>query len=75
VVDKNAAEYVAALCHMRGGVLVPFDSERFICASNAEAAGRAQKWAIATVGVIIDTTWLEVTLDGAGVYSEELRVR
>jgi hypothetical protein len=28
---------------------------------------------MSTVGVIVDKTWLHVTLDGAGVYSKELR--
>ena len=70
MVDK-AKEYVAVLCHMRGGGLVPFDSERFIAGSKAEAAERAQKWAIAAAGVIIDETWLQLTLEGTGVYSKE----
>lgn len=47
--DK-ATEYVAALCHMREGVLVPYDSERFIADSKAEAAARAHKWAAVSLG-------------------------
>jgi hypothetical protein len=70
---NKATEYVAALCHMRDSGLVPFDSERFIATTKAEAAAKAQKWAMSTVGVIVDKTWLHVTLDGAGVYSKELR--
>jgi hypothetical protein len=70
----NAVEYVAALCHMRAGGLVPYDSERIIATTKAEAAAKAQKWAMTTVGVIVDKTWLHVTLDGAGIYSEELSV-
>ena len=70
---NKATEYVAALCHMRDGGLVPYDSERFISTTKAEAAAKAQKWAMATVGAIADKTWLHVTLDGAGVYSKELR--
>ena len=42
MVDK-AKEYVAVLCHMRGGGLVPFDSERFTAGSKAEAAERELK--------------------------------
>jgi len=71
---NKATEYVAALCHMRDGGLVPYDSERFIAATKAEAAAKAQKWAMTTVGAIVDKTWLHVTLDGAAVYSKELRV-
>ncbi len=74
MVDKTyASEYVAALCHMRGGGLVPYDTVRFIAANKTKAAERARKWAMATVSVIADKTWLHVTLDGVGVYSEELR--
>jgi hypothetical protein len=68
---NKATEYVAALCHMRDGGLVPYDSERFIATTKAEAAAKAQKWAMTTVGA--DKTWLHVTLDGAGVYSKEQR--
>ena len=71
---NKATEYVAALCHMRDGGLVSFDSERFIATTKAEAAAKAQKWAMTTVGIIVDKTWLHVTLDGAGVYSKELKV-
>ena len=69
---STAAEYVAAFCHMRDGGLVPYDSERFIAGNAAEAAARARKWAITAVAIMEDKTWLQVTLDGAGVYSEEL---
>ena len=70
---NKATEFVAALCHMRDGGLVPYDSERFIATTKAEAAAKAQKWAMTSVGAIVDKTWLHVTLDGAGVYSKELR--
>jgi hypothetical protein len=68
---NKATKYVAALCHMRDGGLVPYDSERFIATSGAEAAARARTWARG-VGVIVDRSWLHVTLDGAGIYTEEL---
>jgi hypothetical protein len=71
--DKSA-EYVAALCHMRDGGLAPYDSESIIATTKVEAAAKAQKWAMTTVGVIVDKTWLHVTLDGAGICSEELSV-
>ena len=68
MMDKSkATEYVAALCHMGDGGLVPYDSECFTAANAAEAAGRARKWAIT------DKTWLHVTFDRATVYTEELR--
>ena len=44
MMDKSkATEYVAALCHMGDGGLVPYDSECFTAANAAEAAGRARK--------------------------------
>ena len=74
VMDKSkATEYVAALCHMGDGGLVPYDSECFTAANAAEAAERARKWATAAAGVITDKTWLHVTFDRATVYTEELR--
>ena len=71
--NNETAEYVAALCHMRKGDLVPFVYERFTAPSNAEAAARARRWAKSTVGLGLGKTWLQVTLDGASIYSEELR--
>jgi hypothetical protein len=71
---KKAREYFATLCHMRAGGLMPYDSECFIAATKAEAAAKAQKWAVITVDTIVDKTRLKVTLDGAGVYTKELRV-
>jgi hypothetical protein len=52
---------------------VPYDSERITATTKAEAAAKAQKWAMTTIGAIVGKTWLHVTLDGAGVYSKELR--
>jgi hypothetical protein len=53
---------------------MPYDSERFIATTNAEATAKAQKWAVTTLGIVADKTWLHVTLNGAGVYTKELRV-
>jgi hypothetical protein len=47
---NKATEFVAALCHMRDGGLVPYDSERFIATTKAEAAAKSaevgddQRW-------------------------------
>ena len=71
---NKAKEYIATLCHMKDGSLVPYDSERFIATTKAEAGAKAQKWAMTTTGIIVDETWLRVTLDGAGVYTKELRI-
>lgn len=71
---NKAREYIATLCHMKDGGLMPYDSERFIATTKAEAAAKAQKWAMATVGIVVEKTWLQVTLDGASMYTKELRV-
>jgi hypothetical protein len=69
--DKaNSAEYVAALCHMRNGALEPYESERLVAAHKAEAEQKAMEWAMITIGVIAEKTWLQVTLDGVGIYSK-----
>jgi hypothetical protein len=59
---------------MKVGGLMPYDSERFIATTKAEAAVKAQKRAMATVGTVVEKTWLQVTLDGASMYIKELRV-
>jgi hypothetical protein len=70
---NTVREYIATVCHMKDGCLMPYDSERFIATSKAEAAAKAQKWAMTTVGIVVGKTWLKVTLDGASIYTKELR--
>ena len=69
--DKaNSTEYVAALCRMKNGELEPYESERLVAANKVEAEQKAMEWATAAVGVIAEKTWLQVTLDGVGIYSK-----
>ena len=69
--DKtNKAEYVAALCHMRNGELEPYVSERLVAAHKVEAEQKAMEGAMTSVEVIAEKTWLQVTLDGVGIYSK-----
>lgn len=57
MLDKpTSTEYVVALCHMREGVLVPYDMLRFVAANKAMAAASARKWAMANIGVMTDKT-------------------
>jgi hypothetical protein len=69
--NNDTAEYTVALCHIRKGNLVPFVHERFTSASKAEAAARARNWAKSTVVSRMGRTWLQVTFDGAVIYTEE----
>ena len=59
-----SAEYVAALCHMRSGGLVDYDSIRFVAATQAEAKQKADEWAAIALGIVTERTWLQVTQDG-----------
>jgi hypothetical protein len=67
-----SAEYIAALCHWRNGVLVDYDSTRFVAASEPEAKRKAAEWAAANLGPITEKTWLQVTraLDGKSIHSK-----
>lgn len=65
----GAREYVAALCHWQDGGLVPYDSERFFAENEAEARRKADEWAIPSLGVITEKTWLQVTSDGRCIHS------
>jgi uncharacterized protein YqjF (DUF2071 family) len=57
---KAPVEYVAALCHMRNGGLVDYDSIRFTASSEAEAKRLANEWCAKTIGAISEETWLQV---------------
>jgi hypothetical protein len=66
----NESEYVAALCHMRGGGLADYDSRRVVATNEAEAKQKADEWAAVAIGVATEKTWLQVTLDGKAIYSK-----
>jgi hypothetical protein len=65
-----SAEYVAALCHMRSGGLVDYDSIRFVAATEAEAKQKADEWAAIALGIVAERTWLQVTQDGRAIHSK-----
>jgi DNA invertase Pin-like site-specific DNA recombinase len=50
--ESNGSEYVAALCHMREGWLVDYDSTRFIATNEDEAKQEAAKWAAGAIGML-----------------------
>jgi hypothetical protein len=71
--DKsNPAEYVAALCHMRSDVLEPYHTDRFLAVDNAEAIQKATVWRVTAASTIDEQTWLQVTLNGSTIHSEDL---
>lgn len=65
-------KYVAALCHMKDGVLQSYDSEHLFAVDNAEAIRKATEWRVTAAATIDERTWLQVLLDGAAFHSEEL---
>jgi hypothetical protein len=69
---SNTLEYVAALCHMRDGVLEPYDTDRFFALDKAEAIQKATIWRVTTASTIDEKTWLQVMLNGSAIHSEDL---
>jgi hypothetical protein len=65
-------KYLAALCHMKDGTLVPYDSEHLFAADNSEAIRKATEWRVTAAATIDERTWLQVLLDGTAIHSEEL---
>jgi hypothetical protein len=71
--DKsNSLEYVTTLCHMRNGALEPYHSHRFFAVDKAEAIRKATEWRVTAASTIDEKTWLQVILNGAAIYSEDL---
>jgi hypothetical protein len=58
--SKESVEYVAALCHMRDGGLVDYDSTHFTASSEAEAKHLADDWCAKSIGTVTEKTWLQV---------------
>lgn len=73
-VTLDHKEYVAALCHMKVGVLQSYDSEHLVAVDGAEAIRKATEWRVTAAATIDERTWLQVLLDGAAFYSEKLGV-
>ena len=73
-VTPEHKKYVAALCHMKEGTLQSYDSEHLFAVDNAEAIRMATEWRETAAVTIDERTWLQVLLDGAAFYSEELGV-
>jgi hypothetical protein len=70
---SSKSDYVAALCHMKKGGLVPYgDSYSFNAADDKEAARIALEWATSSISLIVEPTWLQViNKDGKSIYSHK----
>lgn len=65
-------KYIAALCHMKDGVLRSYNSEHLFAVDDAEAIRKATEWRVTAAATIDERTWLQVLLDGNAFHSEEL---
>jgi hypothetical protein len=65
-------EYVAGLCRMQDGELVPFDTKRFFADNHDEAVRQAVEWLSSTDVAIDDSTWLQVLCNGSAFFSKEI---
>ena len=63
-------DYVAALCRMRNGNLVPFESAPIGAEHEQQAIKLAEAWAGASIAKVEEDTWLQVTCDGKSVHSK-----
>jgi hypothetical protein len=66
-------EYVARLCRMQDGDLVPFDTKEFSAGNHDKAVRQAVEWFLSSTNAMIDDrTWLQVLLDGSVIFSKEI---
>ncbi len=65
-------EYVAALCRMQNGNPEPYESTRFLAASDVEAEQKAREWA-RSFDLMADDTLIQVNAGGRGVCTIHLR--
>jgi hypothetical protein len=59
-------EYVAALCRMRNGNPEPYESTRFLAASDVEAKQKARDWA-RSFDFVADDELLQINVGGRGI--------
>jgi hypothetical protein len=64
--------YVAALGYPSGNAFCPFDSLTFEAVGDDEAKAKANEWAMKNGHSVDDRTWLQVALDGRGIYNRQL---
>jgi hypothetical protein len=66
-------EYIAALCHLVGTEITPFETLSITAADDEEAVRKANEWQLSTVfpAAIEEETWLQVLRDGRAIYSQK----
>ena len=66
-------EYIAALCHLVGTEITPFETLSILAANDEEAVQKAGEWQVNTVfpAPIEEETWLQVLRDGRAIYSQK----
>jgi hypothetical protein len=65
-------EYVAELCRIQGGELIPFETTEFSADNHDEAVKQAVEWLSSTDMAIDDSNWLQVLCDGSAFFSKEI---
>ena len=68
---SDLREYAAALCHMKGGSLVPSEYAPITAKDDETAIKLAEAWANASMGMIGEDTWLQVLSGGKAIYSKQ----
>jgi hypothetical protein len=64
-------EYVAGLCRMHDGELVPFDTKRFFADNHDEAVRQAVERLSSTDIGVDNSAWLQVLCDGSAFFSRK----
>lgn len=66
------AEYIAALCYMRGTEIVPEETLNITAQDDDDAVRQATQWRLNTMTTIDLRTWLQVLRDGKAIFSKEI---
>jgi hypothetical protein len=65
-------DYVAALCTMEDGELVPFESVNITAKDDKDAERQAVEWRVSSITTIDRRTWLQVLRNGTAIHSMEI---
>jgi hypothetical protein len=65
-------DYVAGLCNMQDGELVPMETKRITADNDDDAVRQAVEWRVSTFTAVEGRTWLQVLRDGSAIFSKEI---
>lgn len=65
-------DYVAGLCTMENGEIVPFETMNVAAKDDDDAVRQAIEWRVSTLTTIDRRAWLQVLRDGAAIFSQEI---